>query len=78
MEVSIFHRIVVFLIQAMGISSYLFFFFNVYLIFQVDSHLNSYLFRSKKKHKRKIRRILEDAELGEETKRKIAIEKVLH
>ncbi|PKI39095.1 hypothetical protein CRG98_040519, partial [Punica granatum] len=31
--------------------------------------------RSKKKHKRKIRRILDDAELGEETKRKIAIEK---
>ncbi|XP_061371328.1 protein CHROMATIN REMODELING 20 isoform X2 [Gastrolobium bilobum] len=30
---------------------------------------------SKRKHKKKIRRILDDAELGEETKRKIAIEK---
>lgn len=31
---------------------------------------------SKRKQKKKIRRILDDAELGEETKRKIAIEKV--
>ncbi|KAH1037493.1 hypothetical protein GLYMA_20G227200v4 [Glycine max] len=30
---------------------------------------------SKRRHKKKIRRILDDAELGEETKRKIAIEK---
>lgn len=36
----------------------------------------SSLFRSKRKRKKKIRRILDDAELGEETKRKIAIEKV--
>ena len=34
-------------------------------------------FSSKKKPKKKIRRILDDAELGEETKRKIAIEKVI-
>jgi transcriptional regulator ATRX len=33
--------------------------------------------RSKRKKKKKIRRIIDDAELGEETKRKIAIEKVL-
>ena len=32
---------------------------------------------TKRKQKKKIRRILDDAELGEETKRKIAIEKVL-
>jgi transcriptional regulator ATRX len=32
---------------------------------------------SKRKNKKKIRRIIDDAELGEETKRKIAIEKVL-
>jgi hypothetical protein len=31
---------------------------------------------SKRRKKKKIRRILDDAELGEETRRKIAIEKV--
>ena len=31
---------------------------------------------SKRRNKKKIRRILDDAELGEETRRKIAIEKV--
>lgn len=36
----------------------------------------SYFFSSKRRHKKKIRRILDDAELGEETKKKIAIEKV--
>lgn len=33
-------------------------------------------FRAKRRQKKKIRRIIDDAELGEETKRKIAIEKV--
>lgn len=33
--------------------------------------------RSRRKRKKKIRRIIDDAELGEETKKKIAIEKVL-
>ena len=32
---------------------------------------------SKRRKKKKIRRIIDDTELGEETKRKIAIEKVL-
>ena len=35
------------------------------------------LFSSKKTKSKKIRRILDDTELGEETKRKIAMEKVL-
>lgn len=34
-------------------------------------------FSSKKKSKKKIRRIIDDAELGKDTRRKIAIEKVL-
>lgn len=40
------------------------------------SDLIFFLYSSKRRHKKKIRRILDDAELGEETKRKIAIEKV--
>lgn len=35
-----------------------------------------FLVSGNRKRKKKIRRILDDAELGEETKRKIAIEKV--
>ncbi|RDX92098.1 Protein CHROMATIN REMODELING 20 [Mucuna pruriens] len=39
-----------------------------------DAEVNATI-SSKRRHKKKIRRILDDAELGEETKRKIAIEK---
>lgn len=35
-----------------------------------------FFFSTKRKRKKNIRRILDDAELGEETKKKIAIEKV--
>lgn len=37
----------------------------------------SFFLSSKKKSKKKIRRIIDDAELGKDTRRKIAIEKVL-
>jgi hypothetical protein len=39
------------------------------------SHL-VFFFSTKRRRKKKIRRILDDTELGEETKKKIAIEKV--
>lgn len=42
----------------------------------VQHLIRVYVYRVKRKHKRTIRRILEDAELGEQTKQKIAIEKV--
>jgi hypothetical protein len=42
-----------------------------------NSQITLYCDSSKRKKKKKIRRIIDDAELGEETKRKIAIEKVL-
>jgi transcriptional regulator ATRX len=40
-----------------------------------DSDSNAVIRKTKRRRKKKIRRILDDAELGEETKRKIAIEK---
>jgi len=42
-----------------------------------NSQITLYCDSSKRKKQKKIRRIIDDAELGEETKRKIAIEKVL-
>jgi hypothetical protein len=39
-------------------------------------HIWSFFFSTKRRRKKKIRRILDDTELGEETKKKIAIEKV--
>lgn len=52
----------------------------LYLPIALLSSSEAYLYfpccSTKRKRKKKIRRILDDTELGEETKRKIAIEKV--